>query len=119
MATRSSILAWKNRMGRGVWRGTAHGAAENRTGLSEHTRTVQIDPAADSSLTPITEAGPNSACISCSRGFARPAPSVSKTFHALSCWKYLHSFLVSAQIPLPILHVNTCLHLPVTVIVSL
>ena len=36
MATHSSILAWKNPMGRGVWWAAVHGVAESRTQVSTH-----------------------------------------------------------------------------------
>ena len=36
MATRSSILAWKNPMDRGAWGTTVHGVTKNWTQLSTH-----------------------------------------------------------------------------------
>ena len=30
MATRSSVLGWKNSMDRGAWRGTVHGVAQSQ-----------------------------------------------------------------------------------------
>ena len=36
MATHSSILAWKNPMGRGVWWAAVHGVAESGTQMSTH-----------------------------------------------------------------------------------
>ena len=38
MATRSSILAWKNPMVRGDWRATIRGVTKSRTRLSKHTK---------------------------------------------------------------------------------
>ena len=35
MATHSSILAWRNPMGRGAWQATVHGVAESWTQLSD------------------------------------------------------------------------------------
>ena len=35
MATHSSILAWRNLMDRGAWRGAVHEVAKSQTGLRE------------------------------------------------------------------------------------
>ena len=42
VAIHSSILGWRIPMGRGAWRGTVHGAAKSRTGLSDFTFTFTV-----------------------------------------------------------------------------
>ena len=37
MATRSSILAWKNPIDGGAWQATVHGAAKSQTQMSDFT----------------------------------------------------------------------------------
>ena len=47
MATRSSILAWKNPMDRGAWRAVVHGVAKSWTRLrrlSTHTQHILNKP---------------------------------------------------------------------------
>ena len=53
MVTHSSILAWKNSIGRGAWRVTAHGVAKSQTQLSTHNNnnlSVFIYPVPNSSF---------------------------------------------------------------------
>ena len=50
MVTHSSILAWKNPMGRGAWWATVHGVAKSQTRLSHLTFFLFLSSALDISL---------------------------------------------------------------------